>query len=128
MTGIKPRLPYLAAFVLLLGTEILIGCFVRDRLVRPYGGDILAAALLCCLMRAIWPDSGRLLPLWVFLFCLGTELLQLADLAGILGIQNRLLRVVLGSTFDFADILCYFGGCLLFAAAERGFRKRRKAR
>lgn len=45
----RRRGPYLLAFLLLLAAETAIGLFVRDRFVRPYLGDVLAAALLCCL-------------------------------------------------------------------------------
>lgn len=35
------RIMYAAAFLILLAAEVLIALFVRDRFIRPYGGDIL---------------------------------------------------------------------------------------
>ena len=61
----KKRIPYLVAFVLLLGIEVLIGLYVRDAFVRPYVGDVLVAVLLCCLARCFLPDKPQLLGLWV---------------------------------------------------------------
>ena len=41
----KRRGIYAIAFVLLLVTEVLIALFVRDRFIRPYGGDILVTVI-----------------------------------------------------------------------------------
>lgn len=123
----RKRRAYFLAGLLLLAAEIVIGLFVRDRFVRPYLGDVLAAALLCCLARLVFPDKIRLLAFWVFLFCAAAEALQAFGLTARLGLQGTVFGVLLGSTFDFADILCYLGGCLLVFLAETLW-KRRKSR
>ena len=41
-----------------------------------------------------------------------------------LGIAGTALGILLGSTFDWKDILCYGLGCLLFAGAELLWSKR----
>lgn len=120
----QSRLVYLLCFFLLLLCEIFIGVFVHDRFIRPYLGDMLVTVLLCCLMRCIWPTHPKALPLYVFLFSGAVELLQLCHIADLLHIENRLLRILIGSTFDWRDILCYLCGCLLFGAVEAGFRKK----
>ncbi len=114
----NPRLIYLLCFAVLLSCELLIGLFVHDRFVRPYLGDMLVTVLLCCLLRCIWPNRPRALWLYVFCFSGAVEFLQLWGLADRLHIQNKLLRVLLGTTFDWKDIACYFCGCLLFGLAE----------
>jgi uncharacterized membrane protein len=48
---------YLAAFFLLLATEIFIALFVHDKIFRPYVGDILVVILLYALVRSF---SGRI--------------------------------------------------------------------
>lgn len=117
MGSIKRR-TYILCFLGLLLCEILIGVFVHDHFVRPYIGDILITVLLCCLFRSIWPGRMRAMPVYVFLFSGFVEFLQLWGIADRLGIQNRLLRIIIGTSFDWKDILCYFCGCVLFAAAE----------
>lgn len=112
------RAKYLLCFILLLVVEICIALFVRDRFIRPYVGDVLVTVLLCCLMRCVFPDKPRLLPLYVFLFSIAVELSQLLHLADRLGIKSGVLRSIIGATFDWMDILCYFIGCALFYAIE----------
>ena len=109
----------LLAFFALLALELVIGLFVHDRFVRPYLGDVLVTVLLCCLARAVFPQKPRLLALWVFLLSAAVEFSQLAGLAQRLGIRGGLLGALLGATFDWIDLLCYFLGCAAFFAAER---------
>lgn len=115
--------PYLAGFFALLGVEVVIALFVHDQFIRPYIGDVLVVAVIYCLVRAVWRDAPRLLPLWVFLFAALVELFQLFQLAERLHLaQYKVLSIILGSTFDLVDLLCYaVGGALLFLwqAVER---------
>lgn len=108
------NISYLAGFLVLLGVEVIIALFVHDRFIRPYIGDVLVVAVLYCLVRAVWRNAPCLLPLWVFLFAAVVELFQLFHLAELLHLaQYRVLRIMLGSTFDVADLLCYGLGCAL---------------
>ena len=111
----KRRLPYLIAFMVILGVEVCIGAFVHDRVIRPYVGDILVAVLLCCLAKAVWPRLP-LAALWVLLVCLAAETVQLFDLPAKWGLEGTVLEIALGATFDWKDLLCYCTGCALFAA------------
>lgn len=115
----RKRWGYLLFFIVLFLTEAGIALFIHDRFVRPYVGDILIPILLCCFVRCIVPNKPRLLALYVFLFSASVELSQLLKLADQLGIQSRVLRIAMGSTFDWADIVCYFIGCVLFYVAEK---------
>ena len=119
MTGKKARLAYLSVFCAILILEICIALFVRDNFIRPYGGDVLVTVLLCCFWRIFQPDGIKLLPAYVFLFALAVEIGQYFDFVSLMGLGSiRFFRILLGSTFSFADILCYGIGCVLFAAAE----------
>ncbi|WP_258033973.1 DUF2809 domain-containing protein [Campylobacter concisus] len=42
----------------------------------------------------------------------------------ILGIENKILKIMIGWTFDLADLLCYAAGCILAGVYEK-FEKRR---
>ena len=116
---VKKRLPYAAAFVLLLAVEVLIALFVRDAFIRPYGGDILVTVLICCFVRIFFPEKIKLLPLWVFLFAAAVEAGQYFDYVTLLGLGDiEFFRILMGTSFSVADILCYGAGCLLFWLAE----------
>ena len=119
----KKRLGYAIAFVLLLTVEILIALFVRDDFIRPYGGDILVTVLICAAVRILFPTGIRFLPLWVFLFAAGVEIGQYFDFVTLLGLGDiAFFRILLGSTFSFADLLCYAAGCVLFLLGEKLLR------
>ncbi len=112
----KRRLPYIVAFFALLVIEILIGLYVRDAFIRPYGGDILVTALLCCLARAVYPKLSPAVP--VFVFAAFVEFTQWLGLAKLLGVEGTLIGVIIGSSFSWIDIICYGVGCIAFAAVE----------
>lgn len=111
------RLRYLFLFVLLLLTEILIGAFLKGGFIRAYGGDILVLPLLYAFLRILFPRSDkftmRVLPLGLFIFGVLVEALQGAHIADRLHITSRVIRIIIGSTFDFLDMVCYFAGMLL---------------
>ena len=119
----KKRLGYCAAFLVILAVEVFIGIFVRDRFIRPYVGDMLVTVLLCCLSRVIFPNLSPALP--VFLLAAGVELSQLVGLTEWLGLEGTPAGIILDSTFDFRDILCYALGCAAFAGGEFLLRKRK---
>lgn len=121
----KARAVYAVSFAALLIVEILIALFVNDAFIRPYGGDILVTILLCCFVRIFFPQKGRLLPLWVFLFAAAVEIGQCFDFVSLLGLGgSTFFRVLLGSSFSFLDLLCYAVGCALFWLCERAWKSR----
>lgn len=118
MMSMKARVGYILAAIALLGVEIYIGMYVRDAFIRPYGGDILVAVLLCCLWRCVFPKGSRWMSLWMFFFCAAVEVVQLLNLPALLGIEGTALAIIMGSSFSWLDILCYGIGCAAFALAQ----------
>lgn len=109
------RVYYSLMFIALFVIEIIIALYVRDSFIRPYGGDVLVTVLLCCFLRIFIPNRCKLLPLFVFLFAAFVEVLQAINIVALLGLQNiRFLRILIGTTFSVADIICYAVGCLIF--------------
>ena len=121
----KKRWGYLLAFFTILAVEICIGLFVRDDFVRPYVGDMLVTVLLCCLAKVACPGSRPAAP--VFVFAAAVEGFQWLELTEKLGLEGTVLGVILGSTFDWKDLLCYGAGCLAFAVAECWKNKSQRA-
>ncbi|MBE6616945.1 MAG: DUF2809 domain-containing protein [Ruminococcaceae bacterium] len=120
----SPRIAYTLVFFAILAAIVVIALFVRDRFIRPYGGDILVTALICAFVRIFFPDKIKLLPLWVFIFAAAVEVGQYFGLVDLLGLGNiRFFRIVLGTTFSPADLICYAAGCALFWIAEKIARK-----
>ncbi|MDE7210322.1 MAG: DUF2809 domain-containing protein [Lachnospiraceae bacterium] len=111
---------YAAAFFVLLAVEVLIALFLHSAVVRPYLGDVLVVIVVYCFAQIFLLGRCRHLPLYVFFFAVGVEVLQYFHLAEHLGLGgNRFLRVLLGSVFDWKDIACYTAGCILLVGWER---------
>lgn len=94
-------------FAAILCVEILIALFVHDKFVRPYLGDVLAVVCVYFLARTFLHSKPRYLSIYVTIFAFLVELVQLTPLSEILPAP---LAVIVGGTFDFKDLLCYFAG------------------
>ena len=127
----KKRIIYALCFLAILIIEIIIGVYVHDAFIRPYVGDVLVVVLIYCFIRIFIPRLLRWLPVYIFAFACFIEILQYFRLADTLGLaDNGIARIILGSTFDWKDILCYAVGCcilLLVEYIERGIVRRRRA-
>ena len=115
----RTRLAFLAAASVILAVEIYIAICVKGGFVRHYAGDVLAVILLYALARAAFGVPTLNLPLKIFAFAAALELAQYLGVVQILGIENKILKVMIGGTFDFADLLCYAVGCVLAGVYEK---------
>ena len=109
----KERLFYLILFLVLLAVEFFIGIFVHDRLIRPYVGDVIVVIVLYAFVRIFTLEKPHALSLWIFLFAVLVEITQVFPLVDLLGIKNRFLRVVMGTSFVPEDLLAYAIGSVV---------------
>ena len=122
------RLAFIAAAGVILAVEIYIAICVKGGFVRHYAGDVLAVILLYALARAIFSEPPLNLPLKIFAFAAALELAQYLSAVQILGVENKILKVMIGGTFDFVDLLCYAAGCVLAGGAEKFESKNQQRR
>ena len=122
--SLQTRLAFLDIAGVILVTEIYIAVCVKGGFVRHYAGDVLAVILLYALARAIFSVPPSNLPLKIFTFAAALEIAQYFGVVQILGIENKILKIMIGGTFDLADLLCYAAGCILAGVYEK-FEKRR---
>ncbi len=116
---INKRILYAMATMILLAIEVLIALFVHDSIIRPYVGDVLVVVVIYTFVRIFVPERVVLLPLYIFVFAVGVELLQLVNILDLLGLRdNGFFRVLLGSVFDIKDVICYAVGCLILGGYE----------
>lgn len=112
------------SFWVIFYIELLIALYVRDNFVRPYIGDVLVVVLVYSFVRMFLPTGTPRMPFYIFLFACFVEVMQYFQLVETLGITNRVARVVLGSTFDWADIVCYAVGYAFIILFERLFQRK----
>ena len=115
----RTRLAFLAAAGMILTIEIYIAICVKRGFVRHYLGDVLVVILLYVLVRAIFSVPTSNLSLKIFAFAAALELAQYFGVVQILGIENKILKVMIGGTFDLTDLLCYAVGCVLVGIYEK---------
>lgn len=112
-------------FILLVAVEVLIALYVHDRLLRPYIGDIIVTGVLCSFFRIFVPTKPKTLPLLTAVLAAGVEIMQYFDFVNLLGLaDNRFFSILLGRTFDWMDVVCYFIGGLIFFEAEYFARRK----
>ena len=118
-----PRLGYALAFLVLLAAEVVLALFVRDRFFRPYVGDVLAVPAVYCFLRIFLPRGLPWLPAGVVLSPDWWRRDRGSSWPDIWGWTRSPFHILLGSVFDWADLLCYIIGGALILLAE-GLRTR----
>jgi nitric oxide reductase large subunit len=71
----KFNVKYFGLTIVLFIIEVLIGVYMHDAIIRPYGGDVLIGILIYCFVKSfintpVWPTS-----IAVLLFCYLVETL-----------------------------------------------------
>jgi hypothetical protein len=111
---------YFLAFVLIFSIEVGIAIFVHDTFIRPYFGDFLVVFLVYFFVKFFFKSSKYTIAFGSFLFCCFVEVLQLFKIAEIIGFtDNKIVAVVLGTSFSWEDIAMYFLGFLVLIFLER---------
>jgi len=108
----KTRLPYIIGFLVLLGVEICIGVFYFNFFIRAYIGDVIVVWVIYCLFRSFVPKrfSSYAVALGILAFAFAVEFLQKIHIADILGVENGLLRTIIGTSYAPEDLWCYAAG------------------
>lgn len=116
----KVNKKYILAFLILLLVEILIALFVHDTIIRPYIGDILVVFLMYCFIKGIVERQVKMLPLYLFMFSALIEISQYFQIVKLLNLEeNRFISIVLGTSFDIKDILCYLVASIMLVIWEK---------
>lgn len=110
---------YFLLAIILFVIEVLIAIFIHDRIIRPYIGDFLVVIFICCFIKSFVDVNFGTLALSVLLFAYAIEVLQYLNFTDHLGMgRSTLARIVLGSFFEWVDILAYTLGILVVFGTE----------
>lgn len=109
----------LTLFIIVFIIEVYIALFVRDNIIRPFIGDALVVGLIYFFIKSFVKKSNRLLAVYIFLFACFIEVAQYFNLISLIHMENsKIAKIIIGSTFDLNDILCYFVGTILIYVYE----------
>ena len=113
------RFIYAFAALILLAAEVIIALYVHDDFIRPYFGDVLVVILLYCVIRIVLPRRPVWLTAAIFAFAVLVEFSQMIPLVELIGLGgSSFMRTVMGTSFAWADIVCYAVGCAVTAVYE----------
>jgi hypothetical protein len=116
----KINIRYILSFIILFIIETIIALYVHDAIIRPYIGDILVVILIYTFIRGIVKKKIRFLPVYLFLFASVVEIMQYFKVIDLLHLRsNRVVSIILGTSFDIKDILCYLAGSIILIMWER---------
>jgi hypothetical protein len=111
----------------LLAIEICIAKFAHDKIIRPYVGDFLVVILIYCLVKSFFNTPVLATAIGVLLFSYAVETAQYFNIVGITGLQNsKFAKIIIGSAFEWADLLMYTGGIALVLIIEKAAAARKK--
>jgi Protein of unknown function (DUF2809) len=109
---LSPR--HLVAAGVLFVVEVVIALTVHDELVRPYVGDVLVVLLIHCALLALVDLRPGPTAVGVLGFAFAIEAAQLAGVGRLLD-GHPVLQVVVGTTFQWGDLVAYAVGAALAA-------------
>lgn len=110
---------YFYSTILLLLIEIFIAAYVRDSFVRLFVGDVLVVILVYCFIQSFWKIQPAKAIAGVFVFACMVEGLQYLNIVDKLGLRPyKLLVIILGSSFDWGDIVAYAVGSAIVMLTE----------
>ena len=110
---------YFTLTLLLLLTEIVIAVYLQDQIIRPYGGDFLVVIMLYCMVKSIINSDVKNTAIAVLLFSYLIEIMQYFHILKVLGFENsRLASVILGTSFEWTDMLAYTLGIIFVFIIE----------
>lgn len=127
MNSIKPkeqqfknqRRNFAVLFIVIFGVEFFIASSIKDTFVRTVLGDFFVVILLYSIVRAITRIHRYKVAIGVLIFTYLIEFSQQIHLVEILGIKrNFYIDLILGTSFDWKDLLAYTMGIMVVLIIE----------
>ena len=112
------RIRYFIIFFTILIIECLITIFLKKGFIIENIGDILVIPCIYTMLRIIFPTKLKYLDLYVLIFAVLVEILQLLGITTLIANNNKILSIALGGTFDIKDIICYILGYILIISCR----------
>lgn len=111
---------YFLIFIIVLLTEIMIALFVRDNFIRPYLGDALVIILIYCFIKAFSDFAVLPAVLLVLTFSFLIEFLQYLNFLAAIGLEQSMpVKMILGNSFSWEDIIMYLIGAAMILIVEK---------
>lgn len=113
---LKFNLIYFLLTIFIFLVEVLIATKLKNIfLVRAYLGDVIVVMLIYTFILSFFEIKNKTrLIVGIFIFSCLIEFAQYLGIAEFLKLKpGSIAHIVVGSSFSWIDILCYFAGCLI---------------
>ncbi len=111
---------YALLTALIFAIEVVIGAFFDDRFIRPFVGDALIVVLMYFAVATFVEIPRLFIAVFVLLFAFLIETLQYFHFVQFIGLgDNRVARILFGTTFSWFDFLAYSSGFLTILFFEK---------
>lgn len=121
---LKFNFNYFLVAIILFIVEVLIAMFAHDQFIRPYFGDFLVVILIYCFVKSLLNTPFFKTAIAVLVFSFTLEVLQYLDIVNKIGLgHSNLARTVIGTSFEWIDLIAYTLGIVFVIYVENRLSK-----
>ncbi len=105
--------------------EVIIALYIKDKIIRPFVGDILVVIFIYYFIKAFINTKAINIAIFTLTFSFVVEILQYFNFVEIIGLgHNKAARIIIGTSFSWIDLLCYFIGFVLLFFIDKDLKKK----
>lgn len=114
---------FIIAIIIFL-VEVIIALYIKDKIIRPFVGDILVVIFMYYFIKAFINIKVINIAIFTLIFSFVVEILQYFNFVEMIGLgHNKAARIIIGTSFSWIDILCYFIGFVLLFFIDKDLKK-----
>ena len=104
--------------------EVIIALYIKDKIIRPFVGDILVVIFIYYFIKAFINTKAINIAIFTLFFSFIVEILQYFNFVEMIGLgHNKAARIIIGTSFSWIDLLCYFIGFILLFFIDKDLMK-----
>ena len=105
--------------------EVIIALYIKDKIIRPFVGDILVVIFIYYFIKAFINTKTINIAIFTLFFSFVVEILQYFNFVEMIGLgHNKAARIIIGTSFSWIDLLCYFVGFILLFFIDKDLKKK----
>lgn len=105
--------------------EVIIALHIKDKIIRPFVGDILVVIFIYYFIKAFINTKAINIAIFTLFFSFVVEILQYFNFVEMIGLgHNKAARIIIGTSFSWIDLLCYFVGFILLFFIDKDLKKK----
>lgn len=103
---------FIASIIFII--EVIIALYIRDKIIRPFVGDILVVIFIYYFIKAFINIKPLYIAIFTLLFSFVVEILQYFNFITLIGLEHhKIAKIIFGTSFSWIDLLCYLIGFIL---------------